>query len=79
MKDFKCVFDFQIRIYFDTENKTNVYAYASLNVWRNLPIVRHFKRINTPGSGDDHDIRLSPKRVRAAIYFSVVNICIGAS
>ena len=26
MKDFKCVFDFQIRIYFYTENKTNVYV-----------------------------------------------------
>ena len=24
MKDLKCVFDFQIRICFDTENKTNV-------------------------------------------------------
>ena len=32
MKDFKYVFDFQIQIYFDTENKTNVYTYTSLNV-----------------------------------------------
>ena len=30
MKDLKCVFDFQVRIYFDTENKTNVYTYTSL-------------------------------------------------
>ena len=26
MKDLKCVFDFQIRICFDTENMTNVYV-----------------------------------------------------
>ena len=26
MKDLKCVFDFQIWICFDTENKTNVYT-----------------------------------------------------
>ena len=32
MKDFKYVFDFQIRIYFYTENKSNVYTYTSLNV-----------------------------------------------
>ena len=32
MKDFKCVFDFQIQIYFYTEYKTNVYTYTSLNV-----------------------------------------------
>ena len=32
MKDIKCVFDFQIRICFDTENMTNVYTCTSLNV-----------------------------------------------
>ena len=41
MKDFECVFDFQI--YFYTENKTNVYTYTSLNVERNLPIIMHVK------------------------------------
>ena len=30
MKDLKCVFDFQIRIFFDTENMTNVYTYTSV-------------------------------------------------
>ena len=30
MKDLKCVFDFQIRICFDTENMTNVYVNTSL-------------------------------------------------
>ena len=28
MKDLKCVFDFQIRICFGTENMTNVYTYT---------------------------------------------------
>ena len=37
MKDLKCVFDFQIRICFDTESMTNVYTYTSLNVLANLP------------------------------------------
>ena len=33
MKYFKCEYDFQMRIYFYTENKTNVYMYnTSLNV-----------------------------------------------
>ena len=32
MKDLKCVFDFQIRICFDTENMTNVYTYTLLHV-----------------------------------------------
>ena len=36
MKDLKYEFDFQIRICFDTENVTNAYTYASLNVLRNL-------------------------------------------
>ena len=38
MKDLKCVFSFQIRICFGTENMTNVYTYTSLNVKRNLLI-----------------------------------------
>ena len=31
MKDLKCVFDFQIRICFDTENMTNVYTYDAVH------------------------------------------------
>ena len=42
MKDLKCVFDFEIRICFDTENMTNVYTYTSLNVLRNLPNISFY-------------------------------------
>ena len=37
MKDLKCVFDFQIRICFDTKNMTDVYTYTSLNVVAKSP------------------------------------------